>query len=565
MNIRLIVFSVLLNLTASITYSQIGIGTSSPHSSSIVDVTATNKALLLPRLTSEQRAGISNPANGLVIFCTNCGTNGEMQVYSSTAWKNVLGNTISASLPVLSTTAISNISYTSVTAGGDITYSDATVTARGVCLSTSQNPTTSNTSFSIGTGTGVFSSSSITGLTINTAYYLRAYATNSAGTSYGTQVTFSTLAATPATFGTTTYASVTGNAATVSSTISSENGASVSARGICWSTSSNPTISSNTQASGTGSGSYSITLSTLEALTTYYVRSYATNSAGTSYSNEVSFTTGVRTLPTLTTTAISNINTTWASSGGNISSLGSSAVTAKGVCWSTSPNPTLANSTKVQSGNVTGSFSTNIDPLTSNNTYYVRAYATNGSGTAYGNEISFTTLLATGESYAGGIIAYILASGDNGYDANVQHGFIVSNVYLGASTWGCDGNISGLSTALGTGAANTAAIIASNCATANTPAKLCDNYSVIENGITYNDWYLPSSGEAGKIWLGYRAFSTLTTSMMAYTYFATSSQDATNPSTWYYTWITHPNVSGLSSTQKNQTNANVGVRAVRSF
>ena len=122
-----------------------------------------------------------------------------------------------------------------------------------------------------------------------------------------------------------------------------------------------------------------------------------------------------------------------------------------------------------------------------------------------------------------------------------------------------------MSTALGTGAANTAAIIASNCATANTPAKLCDNYSVIENGITYNDWYLPSSGEAGKIWLGYRAFSTLTTSMMAYTYFATSSQDATNPSTWYYTWITHPNVSGLSSTQKNQTNANVGVRAVRSF
>lgn len=229
MNIRLIVFSVLLNLTASITYSQIGIGTNSPHSSSIVDVTATNKALLLPRLTSEQRAGISNPANGLVIFCTNCGTNGEMQVYSSTAWKNVLGNTISASLPVLSTTAISNISYTSVTAGGDITYSDATVTARGVCLSTSQNPTTSNTSFSIGTGTGVFSSSSITGLTINTAYYLRAYATNSAGTSYGTQVTFSTLAATPATFGTTTYASVTGNAATVSSTISSENGASESA------------------------------------------------------------------------------------------------------------------------------------------------------------------------------------------------------------------------------------------------------------------------------------------------------------------------------------------------
>ena len=62
MNIRLIVFSILLNLTTSITYSQIGIGTNSPNSSSIVDLNTTNKALLLPRLTSEQRSNISNPA-----------------------------------------------------------------------------------------------------------------------------------------------------------------------------------------------------------------------------------------------------------------------------------------------------------------------------------------------------------------------------------------------------------------------------------------------------------------------------------------------------------------------
>lgn len=95
-------------------------------------------------------------------------------------------------------------------------------------------------------------------------------------------------------------------------------------------------------------------------------------------------------LPTLTTTTISNITNTTASSGGNITNQGSSAVTARGICWSTSQNPTISNS-KTTDGNGTGNFTSNLTGLTTNTTYYVRAYATNTNGTAYGNQQSFTT------------------------------------------------------------------------------------------------------------------------------------------------------------------------------
>ncbi len=95
-------------------------------------------------------------------------------------------------------------------------------------------------------------------------------------------------------------------------------------------------------------------------------------------------------LPTLTTTAITSIIGTTAQSGGNITADGGAAVTARGVCWSTTANPTTANS-KTADGSSTGVFSSSINGLTAGATYYVRAYATNSVGTAYGNELSFTT------------------------------------------------------------------------------------------------------------------------------------------------------------------------------
>jgi hypothetical protein len=96
-------------------------------------------------------------------------------------------------------------------------------------------------------------------------------------------------------------------------------------------------------------------------------------------------------LPVLTTTAMSSVTSTTAVSGGNITSDGGTAVTARGVCWSTTTGPTIALTTKTLNGSGIGSFVSNLSGLTTLTTYYVRAYATNSSGTSYGNEVSFTT------------------------------------------------------------------------------------------------------------------------------------------------------------------------------
>ena len=95
--------------------------------------------------------------------------------------------------------------------------------------------------------------------------------------------------------------------------------------------------------------------------------------------------------PTVTTTAISNIDKTTATGGGNVTADGGATVTARGICWSTTQNPTISGS-HTTDGTGTGSFTSAMTGLTANTTYYVRAYATNSAGTAYGEEVSFTTL-----------------------------------------------------------------------------------------------------------------------------------------------------------------------------
>ena len=98
--------------------------------------------------------------------------------------------------------------------------------------------------------------------------------------------------------------------------------------------------------------------------------------------------------PVLTTTAVSAISSTTAISGGNITSNGGSAVTSRGVCWASTQNPTTSNS-KTTDGTGSGIFTSNLTGLSENTTYYLRAYATNSVGVAYGNEISFKTTLSS--------------------------------------------------------------------------------------------------------------------------------------------------------------------------
>jgi uncharacterized protein (TIGR02145 family) len=175
--------------------------------------------------------------------------------------------------------------------------------------------------------------------------------------------------------------------------IFSSGGDPVLSRGICLSTERNPTISDTKTGDGTGKGSFTSSISGLMAGTTYYIRAYATNSIGTGYGNQyVIATTGeLISVISLTTTAISSITSSSAVGGGNIISDGGSAVIDRGVCWSTSPGPTTANSI-TSDGTGTGIFTSAITALTPGITYYVRAYATNNAGTFYGNEVNFKTI-----------------------------------------------------------------------------------------------------------------------------------------------------------------------------
>jgi hypothetical protein len=314
-------------------------------------------------------------------YATNStGTGYGNEVYFTTA--------AGAVIPPVTTTDISAITKNSAVSGGTISNDGGTpVTDRGVCWSTTINPTIASFKTSDGTGIGNYPSN-LTGLNSGTTYYVRAFATNNVGTGYGNQLTFTTNPDTPTVI-TATISYTSGITAAGGGNIISDGGAAITARGVCWSIATNPTISNSKTTDGVGTGTFTSSISGLNPVTFYYVRAYATNSVGTAYGNDVSFTTSTAP-PTLTTAMVSTITGTTASSGGNITSDGGATITARGVCWNTSPNPTESDN-KTTNGSGIGSFTSSITGLNPATLYYVRSYATNSAGTAYGNEISFTT------------------------------------------------------------------------------------------------------------------------------------------------------------------------------
>ena len=186
--------------------------------------------------------------------------------------------------PTVVTTSVSNISYTSATTGGVVTSDGGeNVTERGVVYSTTENPTIDNTKISNGVGTGTFSCE-LTELKEGVSYYVRAYAINARGVSYGEQVSFTTKTQMLATLTTNEVTEITETTAVTGGEVTSDGGATVTERGVVYSTSQNPTTSSSKIVNGSGVGSFICNLTNLKPNTTYYVRAYATNSKGLLYS-----------------------------------------------------------------------------------------------------------------------------------------------------------------------------------------------------------------------------------------------------------------------------------------
>ncbi|TVQ17575.1 MAG: hypothetical protein EA361_02285 [Bacteroidetes bacterium] len=170
----------------------------------------------------------------------------------------------------------------------------------------------------------------------------------------------------------------------------------VTARGVVWSTTENPSLQNNQGLTnnGFGTGVFESLLSGLSSNTTYFYRAYATNMMGTSYGQQVSFTTTQDTgnLPHVTTHPVTNITNNSASSGGNVTTDGGTPVTARGVLWSALETPTVdSNHGFTANGEGTGEFVSDITDLSPYTTFYVRAYATNNAGIVYGQQETFTT------------------------------------------------------------------------------------------------------------------------------------------------------------------------------
>ena len=248
--------------------------------------------------------------------------------------------------------------------------------------------------------------------------------------------------------------------------------------------------------------------------------------------------------PALSTTVVTGVTQTSSICGGVINSDGGIDITARGVCWSELQNPTLAD-LHTSDGTGSGSFTSSIVGLSSGTTYYVRAFATNKNGTAYGEQRTFTTsvVLSVGLNYEGGIIFYL--------DNTNMHGLICAITNQSdSSEWGCNGvSISGADgTAIGTGDQNTTDILAGcNAATA---ALLCDTLSL--NG--YSDWFLPSKEELRLMYTNLHSVGLGSFSNTSYW----SSSEMTASFAWQVIFS-----NGI--TQGTSKNNFISVRAIRSF
>lgn len=290
--------------------------------------------------------------------------------------------------PVVATDTVAAITASTAHCKGLVSdEGTSAVIERGFVFSTMQNPAINDYKVPLGAGLGSFEGT-LNGLSVNTTYYVRAYARNGSGIGYGEQRVFTTLDGLP-TVRTEEVDNITPIAAECGGTVLEDGGFAVTAKGVCWSTTSEPTLDNAHSSDGNGLGSFVSHLANLEPGKTYYVRAYAKNAAGVAYGAQYSFTTKDG-LPTVSTQNISNVTTTTAICGGTISEDGGFTILQRGVCYSTTPNPST-DSPHTSDGRGSGTFVSQLAGLSPHTTYYVRAYATNCVGTVYGEQKTFAT------------------------------------------------------------------------------------------------------------------------------------------------------------------------------
>lgn len=334
-----------------------------------------------PSIGTTYNALITNLNKETFYYARAYATNGTEVVYG----EDVSFLTIEG-LPMVETLGYTQVTSSSATIQCKVTDdAGSEIIERGVCYALTPLPDLYDEYTTDGAGVGAWETS-LSSLSPNATYYVRAYATNAYGTGYGEQLMFTTNEGL-ATVLTLQVSSITSNSANCACKVTADGDRQVTERGICWSKSPYPTTSSNHVTNGTGLGSYTCSMTGLDAGTEYHVRAYAINSAGTVYGEDIPFTTKSM-APVVSTQAVSNITSSSAKLSGSITSTGGSTITEAGFKYQEEGDYSWQS---VQVQVTSGSFSYQLTDLDPGKKYYVKAYAMNSQGTGEGSIVNFTT------------------------------------------------------------------------------------------------------------------------------------------------------------------------------
>jgi uncharacterized protein (TIGR02145 family) len=296
-------------------------------------------------------------------------------------------------LPSITTGHASSVSYTTASVSYTIENSSA-VESAGIVWNT-ENTFDTNSHYVSGYTSAGTHTVDLTSLPSGSTIYFKAYVQDRGyylrNSLYGEVKSLSTNHVILPVVSTSNVSDIEEFTATCGGTITSGS-FSITERGVCYNTTGSPTINSYKVTTGSGSGTYTSMLTALNSNTTYYIRAYAIDSYGNCvYGTVHSFTTKILLFPIVTTSGLSDVTDLTATCGGIVTT-GSFPITEYGLCYNTYGSPTI-NSNKITTGTGAGTFTSKVIGLSSNTTYYIRAYAIDTYGNCgYGAEESFTTI-----------------------------------------------------------------------------------------------------------------------------------------------------------------------------
>ena len=273
----------------------------------------------------------------------------------------------------------------------------SSVFEKGVCYSPTVLEPTTNETTKADPSSGTDIALSLDELQEGTLYNVRAYAISRDGTFYSSTTQFTTIQTQKPEITAPEVSNITTTSASLSSHITSDGGASVETKGICYSQNSqNPTIDNSAVDDTSEGNNIQIELDDLEEGMTYYTRAYARNKNGISYSNTTSFKTTAHYKPVLSGLTAITINDDNATMQATLTDDGGLAVTECGFCWSeNSSEPDIDHDSKVKAKTSSGTFEAKLTGLKYSTEYHIRAYAINEKGISYSGYLKITTKSST--------------------------------------------------------------------------------------------------------------------------------------------------------------------------